>query len=612
MVFSVRCQFQRFGVIAILFAWFAASLSPECAVAQTAASDRAPLVKIVIPATKPVLDEIEFIIKLAPTKALREEAATVRDTIEGFADGLDKNKPLRFDLLLGGEEYVQRLHLPVSKLSGNEGFLSNLQGLGYKEKKVANDANLYTLTQQPAAPAPGKPAPPPTKPIYLRFRPVTGGSATGAGLGSIAPTAELIPANAPDPFAELAELLSRKFSVAIDVRNPAEGIEQRRTEIKRLRKGAEDAVKFKRDESKEQFELRKLLGKRMWEEVERFAVEADHLLVTFLTNTTDKLGQGEFELTALPNTDLQKSLEEFGTRVSRFANVELHAEPTVSGKICVPLDSVRKQHLDLLMPALTPVLNIRIDQWSKLTPAGKEAAKKEFDLLTQLVTKSTAELGVFDAFIDGHLVDKKTVLVCGVQVADSAPMVSMIEQLPVVRDEWKTKTKIENYGGFDLHTIEVAEKRREEFQTIFAGDPVLYCATGPNLILGATGANSLAELKGVIDALNKPLPTTADPVFLTFDARMGPGSNLFDLVRRKEKTAPAPGDKPKTKAELQLEKQMERLSKYAIECFSSADDSVSIRMQRKGPQITGSLTIHEGIYKFLGAIVADFSLENLH
>ena len=421
-----------------------------------------------------------------------------------------------------------------------------------------------------------------------------------------------MPANPPLATADMATLLGLKKDVVAELKNGARRVWMPAVRTsKSLRKQFESVVKTpRRNESESNFELRKLSLIQQLDEAERFVVESESILATWITDTQGNAphGRGEISLTPLAGTDLQKSLEEFAVKPSHFANVQLHPNLVFTGKMNFAVDSTRVRHSKDFFKAVRPVLETEIDARGSETAAQKTATKKAMNTFFNMLDAGT-ELHVLDAFIDAHTpAPEKNVLVCGIRAADGKVADEILKVLPEMKSGW-TEKKLEDYAGVAIHELTVPKERIDHFKKFFAGESVLYVGTSKDVVWGAAGADAIKHLKEAIDQAAKPAPEKADPVFMNYQIHVEKISNLLDSIKV---DAPKDAPPPKTKDEERIQKDKERVQKsiekyrdLAKKAMAGCDSLMHGELKRDGNSISGFLEINDCVLKYVGAMMAN-------
>lgn len=561
--------------------------------AASAASAQEIKIRVAQPGADRLMSDLKDIVDLTPNKALQKEWKNIGDTLESFLGGIDREKPVRVEFKIAKDDagkgsLTYEPSFPIAKFSGKKGdsFLENVDSFGYKVKELKG--GIYEITEPNNKTA---------KPMYMRHL---------QGYAIIAGSQQALPANLPNPADDVQALLKGGYDVAVEMKHEAAGMAGRKAEFESLRKELEAAIKFKRGEDETEFELRKLGAAQSFDEAQRFLVEAETLMIGWTTAPKAKTGDGVLTLTALPQTSLLDSIRLLSTKPSYFANVKLHGNEVLSGKWLFPLDQFRQDHAKVRHPVFRAATKAAMDRRPLLNDEGKAAAKEAIDKLVDIFDASL-DIG-FDGFIDMHSDDNgKNTAVIGMRCEKSKNADDIVALMPKIRNDWAVKMNAVEHGGVTIHELTVPQRRLPEFESLFAGAPMFYIGTNEKAVWFAAGKNGLDELKQAIDDQAKPLPEAPDPVFTSVTMKFGPFLTLLDVIRAQE-----PKDnKEKTKQEIQQEKERDRTRQIALEAFAAGDDRLTAKLSRDGDTVKGEITINEGIFRFIGSAIADFSKTNL-
>ncbi|WP_375314924.1 hypothetical protein [Schlesneria sp. DSM 10557] len=549
--------------------------------AGTAYAQPEARLRIVAPSLGAAEDDLKWMIELSPTPDLRKQWKPFKENLlDAFTQGVDLSKPVSLDLVFRKDELGYEGRIPVKDLTGkNTGFLPNLRGMGYLYKPLGQE--LYQVNEKNK------------KPFFLRY---------DKNYAWMATTKEAIPANRPPAAQELQPLLDLKKDFLAELKNDAAGLDKRRENFQELRKQFEALIRFKRNEDPNAFQLRKLALVHQLDEAERFLVETEALLATWTTNAVSPngTGRGELSISALPGTDLAKSVEEFAVKPSYFANVPLHENPIAVGRITFPLDSSRVAHLTEFYKAVRPVLQTEIKSRKGYTDAQKDATAKASDIFLDML-ESGLSLGVVDAFADAHEVGEgKTVMVTGIRVVDGKRADEIVQLISQFKSGWQVKLDVHEHAGVKIHELTVPESRIEAFQKVFPGENKVYVGTSGDAIWGAAGVECLTHLQAAIDEAAKPAPEKANPVFVNYQLQLGKIVKLAEVIQKDLPSGPG-----LTKDQQQQVKDLEKYRKLASDAMLNCESLIQGELRRNDNKIEGFVEVSECVLKFVGSIVAD-------
>ena len=543
-------------------------------------------IKIVQPGVSRLEEDLKYLIELSPTPALKKQWKTVKESlIDSFTPGVDLTQPMRVDLVFGKKSLAYEMHFPVTKLAGKGGFLLNIGDLGYKNKQEV--AGLFSLTEgaKGAAKLLG----------YLR---------DANKYASIAPTKEAVPANLPHPITEaLKAYLAKGYDFAAELKNdPADkkGLADRQANFKELRTQLEAGLKFKRDENKNTFELRKLTVVQNLEEAERFLVETELLTVNWITDVAAKEGRGELSFAAIPGTDLHASAALLGAKPSHFANVKAPEKTVATGRINFAIDTLRAEHLKNFYKTFRPVLAARFDSSVTLKDADqKTAAKQAGNLLIDMLDASLA-IGTLDGCFDlTDVGDGKHAFLGGIRAADGKVADQILGLFPKLFPGHEVTLNVATIAETGLHTLKVPAGRLPQFQKFFPGETVVYLATSKDVVWLAIGPNAQADLTAAITAVAGPAPEMPDALIASFSANMAQLVEFFDALAPEK----AATNGPKTDEQ----KEREKIRGLAEQAVAGCEPRLTSIFKRNGNVIEGTTIVSECALKFVGSMIADYA-----
>jgi hypothetical protein len=574
--------------ITALLAVALATAFPVSARAQN--NDATPSVTIMLVNANELMKDVDdILIKVANDP---KQAKVVRGYMEDvFLLGVDPAKPVRIDLILGDKRVFYRSSFPISHLTSpkRDGFLDNLDAFGITNKKLRT--NYYKLSGAFAG--------------WLRYK---------DGYAIIAEREEDVPLGIEDPRKDLAPLLEKKYDAALLFRNTAtkpDALAARKKAFQSVREEALAALKPKEGEPKEDFALRKLAAQQQMNELERFYVESEELVMGWTTAVPK--GWMDIQLRPIPGTSLEQAVKQLGVQPSYFANIKLAEKPVLNGRVNHPLDEMRQKQFSEFFAELETSLKAKTDSRSELSAEDKTSRKKAVEIVIGMLDRG-AKGGLVDGFIDMHEAQggKKTI-VAGVKAADMDAAVDLVQILPAAKLADKVDTNVDEAGAVKIHAVVVPKNDQANFRDFFGTD-TFYVGTGPESLWYAAGANALEELKAAIAKVGEtPMPKPeGDTPFVDLMVKVGPWLELRDKQKAKEQKAGPTTTAKKTDEEAKKEQDRNELRKLALETFAKqGEDYVSLQLRRTGNQVEGNLTTYPGILRFVGAAVAKFSRETL-
>lgn len=576
------------------------ALTATLLMVRSAAAQSEARIQLVQTGVDDLKSDLKYLVELSPDPKLKKAFKDTLDPlIDSFAEGVDPTKPIRVDLIIG-KDLTYESHFPIELLEkGSAGFIPNLKGMGYTFALKA--ANLYEFGQK----AQKRGAPPK----------ILGAMRYVNGYASFASDANKLPANMPDQAAAVQALLALKYDVVGSMKNSAAAadIAARKANFAALRKQLEAGVAFKRNEDKNEFALRKLSLSQNLNEAERFVVDTDELVFGWstiaATKETSGSGRAEFSISALPGTDLFKSTQLLAAKSSYFANVKLHKDSVISGRLNFGIDALRVGHLKDFYTTVRPIVDARIDNRATLKEADQKKAVKEAAGILIDMCVEALQLATADLFLDVRPAGEgKHTLVCGVRVANGKKADELVKLLPRVNAGREVKLDIQKIGeDVSLHSVAVPERRLAAFQKLFPGENLIYVGTSRDAVWGAAGTNAIAELTAAITEAAGAAPETVDPRVLHFTAHAGRLTELIDVVRPEGQ----PIDEKLPKDEIarlkQQIKDLETVRTLAMNATDNCDAIFSGEVKKVDNKVVGSMDVSECVLKFVGSAIAKFS-----
>jgi hypothetical protein len=586
----------RHITLVLVGAW---GLIGGAAVAQQTPPAHAPQVHATLNSTNELFADLEFLCNLAGPQGVKGWKL-LQPFLEMTFDGTDPQKPFVLDVLFNANGADTRVHFPLlvqpNKPLGQK-FLANLAGIGIPNKRFG--AGVTQLgggaAVMPNAAFNG----------FLRILPAP------INYGAISSDRNWLPANLTDPTkgAVVAALLARKYDVGLLMKNAkaAEADQKaRRGDFQKVKENLLAGLKKKPEDTAKDFAIQKALLEHNLGELERFLAESNELLLGWITDAPKKEARLDFELTAIPGSSLEASAKLLGQSSGLFLSVPRSADAILSGRLHFPLDQFRQSALLGSVPLYRASADARIDASTKTAEqktALKQAAKRWFEMV-----EDQAKVGVIDGLIEVSQANgEKANLLFGVQAKDGQALQGILELLPQINADYKVTLATDKVGDYAIHTIQVPEKD-EDFELFFGKGAPVYVATGPKAWWVAIGSKSLAQLKAATEAAGKE-NAEAKQNFLTLFYRVGPWVEFLDA--RRNRLDAIPTEKKPTEAELKDKKERATHRKLALEALKSGQDTIETKLEAKDGRVTGSTRLAEGMLRFIGSEIADFSNKTL-
>ncbi len=507
-----------------------------------------------------LLDDLKYLTLLAGPQG-KKQWPNIEGTIESFLGGIDRKKPLRFDLIVGGESERYRPSFPIAN---NQAFINNLAGFGIAVKKLGG--NFYKLSDGFAG--------------FMRI---------SNGYASIGELKTDVPANLPNPATALAPLVKKQYDLAVDIHNGAAGKAQRKASIQKIRTNLLAATIKKKGESAADYTVRKTAIENQMDELERFYVDSSQITLGWVTDVPKKEGRLELGMEALPGTSLDKSIKLLSLKPSYFGNRTRSPNAILSIRLTHPVDDLRLANFGKLFTAMQARDKAKIDIDKTLNAAAKASGKQLADQFFGMLD-SGLKSGILDTFVEVRKsAAGKHTLLGGIATADSAAASKILKLLPVARPGSKVSENVDKQGDVAIHQVTMADKDLDDFKTLY-GSTTAYVGIGKDAVWIAAGDGAVAALKIEIGKVAGDA-AKVDPVFVDFYAKAGP---WLELIQKNRGTEGNP--------EIRLK---------AIKAFKAGNDIISMKLRRVDNRVAGSFIFNEGILRFVGMMNAQFSEDNL-
>lgn len=568
--------------------------------AQSITPPHAPEIHAALNSGNELMADLKFLSELAGPQGVRGWKLLESFLAEIFG-GADTAKPAIFDVLLTPTGTEVRAHFPLQVVPGKplgEKFLRNLKGIGIDNKKLVS--NFYQLGGGAKA-IPGA-----AYNGFLRILPAP------VNYSSIANKRETLPPNLADPTANkvVIALLAKKFDVGMLLKNDKTdeaSIKARRADFQKFRDELLAGLKQLPETKTEVFAVQKSLLEHNLNELDRFIAESAELSLGWTTDAPKKEARLDFELDAIPNSDLDLSAKLLGQAPSMFSGVPRSENAIFSGRIHFPLDGLRKAAAIGGVPLLRAQSNAQIEG-SKTATAEQKAAMKTAAKLWYDILQDGANEGVLDGLVEvSQAAGEKANLVFGIKAKDGTAVKGILEQIPQMDAAYKVQFDVDKAGDYAIHAVTLPESD-EDLELLFGKGAPAYVAAGPKAFWLAIGPKSLDALKKAIADSAQPNAALANN-FLTLYYRVSPWLELVDT--RRTRLDAKPSDVKLTDVEAKNMKERTAHRKLALEVLKEGKDSVETKLEARNGRVSGSTRFDEGILKYIGAETAKFSNDTL-
>ncbi|MEX0727972.1 MAG: hypothetical protein WD065_16985 [Planctomycetaceae bacterium] len=513
--------------------------------------------------------DLQFMVELGNAQD-KKQWASLSETLDTFLPGIDPEKPIRIDVLLNDKKLSFRLHFPIVSINN---FLNlNLVGFGIKANRRGR--NYWTLNG-------------------AGFR---GFMRLDNAYASIAEDAKDVPDKAPDPALALAPLVQRKFDLGAIIKNTKKDeadLKARRDAVQELRKEFLALLKPLKDESEDEFALRKLLAEHQFTEVERFVVESEQLIIGWTTDVDQKVGSVDFDLTALTGTPLDLSIQQLAEKRGLFQAMTRSENAIMSVKSNFPIDPMRQGHLLASLAQGLPVAEKKIDGIAELSDSGKAASKKALQLFVTLLQDGT-NMGIVDAYAEMTTdADNKHGLLGGIRLPENGAdtVREILKQFPEMKEGNTVEFDVETVGDVSLHKAHIVSGGVAIFEQWLGSEVDVWFATGPKTAWIAEGVDGKERLKAAIQLVNDDTATDISPLVIDFYVQVKPWIDL-NAAKSKEPT-------------------QKKIRELIESSFVAGEDVVTFTIARADNRAEAKFRAHEGFMRMIGKVVAEFTAENL-
>ena len=584
------------------------------------AEQPAPEVTIVQSGAEELLLDLKYLLGLT-NKEEQTQWESIEGIMETFLSGIDRKRPVRIDLILASEVVRYRPNFPYDDL---EAFIDNLGSFGIAAGKLGNE--LYEL-----------------KGDFKGFM------RTSNGYASIGEKKDDVPADLADPLAAVKDIAA-KYDFAAVAANSAEAAdtESRQKAMAELHKELTASIKKKKEETDDEFAMRKMLFEHQFDEVQRLFVQAASLTLGWTTDRDKSEGRFDVDLTALPETELAATVQELGSAPSRFAEIAASENSILHAKVNHPLDEMRKKHFLEFFGQLRPMIAKELEGVKDLKDTERAASIKISDHVFDML-EAGAKMGIVDGFVNiDQDKDKKFELTGAIRVADSAPVADMLKLLPEAGSGQTVEMNVAEQGDVKIHKAVLAADSIIDLKPLFGEKVTMFVGYSADAVWYAAGGDALERLKAAIakgaaaevaeaapQAEKKAEEPKADA-----DKKADADAKPADAEKAKADADVKPAEGKKAKADAAAEKPAqkkataggsfflielrvfpwvelrekkiadEKIKRMLTESLSTGEDKVSIDFSRVEERIEGRVKVDQGILRLVGKIMADVSKEN--
>lgn len=547
-----------------------------------------------------LLDDMEFMLVNMADKAESWEN-NVFPNIDIFLIGVDYENPVRFDVMLDVErgQFVQAI-IPVSDLKDFHD--DNLDPIGIIPNRSRSDRDFYELTGQ----------------VYEGWLRVL----KDPEYHVISPKKEDIPKGMPHPKLQHEELVQEGHLLFAQLKND-DAVADREKIYAKFNSKILESIEKRPDESREGFDLRKKLAEQQSRLMGQYFAEAKLAKVGIAVNRDEKLLHGDITFSALPETQLAKSIDTLKESRDRFAKITAE-DPILDIHLDIPMDEKRQEEYRTAFTMMEPVLLQKIDEDESASADQKKGRKQLITWLLDAFKKSVSSRSNGFAQItksgDFHTI------VAGIEYASQEMALQIIKDIPTAMPDWKVEIDMDESAGVKIHKISMGEDVPGALKEFYGDSGEIFLATGEDLIFIAGGSEGLSKLKAAVkttieDDSKEPTDTLftmrmhARPVIKSlYDLQQEKDLGLLEMMRqRRVDQRQAQGKE----IDEERKKRADKLAGFqwqptAIEVLEGENDLVEAELKlTDAGTLTGIGDAQSGILKALGTLIAKFADENL-
>jgi len=442
-----------------------------------------------------LIGDVNFVGSLAERPELGQ---VLQGTIALFTqgkglDGIDQSKPWGIIVQTDGQNFLPVGCIAVTDI---DKVLSLAQGFGAQVQDGADGAKQIAL--------------PNGQTIHVKE--------TG-GWVYIGQTEDALAALPADPAAELNKIVADyDLGARIAVQNVPK--QYRQQAIQAMKKGMEDGLQQKPDESDEQFENRRKLAEAQVAQLEIMVNEIEEIVTGWAIDANDQRTFFDVTYRFLPGSKLAKQIAGYGTPKTNFAGFfEPDAAATLSFATQADPATIQENidQLRATMDTMRQQAEKAIDEEDDIPDDETRTAIKSAmnDFLDAF--QATMESGRMDGCAALQLGADKLTFVAAAQIKEPGKFESGLKKLAAVAEkepdfhgvQWNAA----NHDGVTFHTLSVpVPADEEEARKVFGEKVDVAIGIGSEAVYLAVGQDNLEAMNKAIDA-SKAEPNKAVPPF---------------------------------------------------------------------------------------------------
>lgn len=576
------------NLIAFSFA-LAGVLLPAGALAQEPHHAR---ISFVHPGVDSLKADLKSMIDLTSPEE-QESWVDLKDYIELFTIGSDGERTVRVDILTGIAPICYEVWVPLTGEGSDLGddFRENFEANGFPTRRDPQDRTLYEVDADPDF-------------GWLRFLPqLRYGVFIITADKSDLPLLKQIVLKAGDPAADVQESLELDASIAGELVNSTtskEDQQKRRDATAEFRKTSMEAIQQRPDETSTEFALRQNTLKTQLDEIERLMAEAAEIRLWADYSREDHTAEVQFTAKAIEDTSLDATIAAFGTNPDVFAAIPSSDDTVLSARLNHPVDDMRKAYIGEFLDLMKADLDDRFEKSEKLDADEKTNASELAGSVLQ-IARDTVDSGYLNAFVESvpdENGDFRTV--AGFAVPEAARVNDLVPRFPEAGQGNEAQVDVESAGDFRIHRVRLAEGYLEIVDRVFGKEKDLFIAVSESQVWLASGTDALELLKSTIEQLGD---AETNNVALHADIHL---LKWMESISAIVEELP----EPESSSDKELLRERKRQLARAIEAMQS-DDDVSVHVTADEDTVSGTIRFNTGTIRFVGKMIAQFTMENL-
>ncbi|WP_166831247.1 hypothetical protein [Thalassoroseus pseudoceratinae] len=539
----------------------------------------APEVYLIHQGAAEVLSDLKVVMDLTAPEE-QKQYKKLLDHLELTLPGVDRDRPLRTDLLLNPKPYRMRTWIPVS--NERTFWRNNLMPNGIGQQAQVIPGLIYKLSGN----------------VYPYFLWLEHGYGQFVevhqedGDQVVTDFVAIKPAGQGGPGDPMNALAAKGYEFGLEGTNKPGHIEDRE-KLFFGPDGHKESIlathrKLKTEEQ-DLYDLNHLAFSVQLDEVGRIFTQGQHLVVNGLLDEDRKQGIMDAKLVALPGTPLQASMESMGSKTTRFATIPRSAEPVLSLRMNLFLDEMRQRGYLAILDQLRKVAINGINTKSQRTAAQKTAlvtAANQMYGLAQKTLSAGSAIGMIEMQPDGQY----HTAVAAMQVANGQDAMEILKTLQGAGSDLEVKFDVAKFGDVSVHSYDLDSSVRETYKAL-VGTNTIYVGIEANAVWLAGGPNALKALE---TAIGQAQPTQGTEEFLSIAGRFGP----WFAARQKVQ-----GDK--------LVEPFRTQHRLAVEAAQPGDDRFNLSLKRDGQDLLAKVNLDSGVLRWLGKSLAHMAKEQI-